>query len=1190
LLRKARDLPAKYEWSEASKVYQRLADEAIASGESDRAALMQGEVGFCHFKAAFQVGDDKEFARLIDLAKSAFQSAIELHSKVPGPTSAAHTALLKGQASFASSYVSTSAEEKSRSLRESSDFKRDAQELFEKLGDEKNALKASLSLLDSLARELDMEWSPRLRLEITDEALRRGSKAVRAGSAGKDELAWAHYLLGVFAWRRVYLLEDPAAREQGLSESANYNAKAIELTSDTSDQVLLSKVNLSAISEAGVRGSPQLFKQHLKAALDSALVTRDNEVIADALLANAYDLIWEMSSLETPESRLPDFERCRSLTEEAIARYRSVLSYEGMAGCYELGFAQAYYRLAFAEVDKVKRSFLLEQAAKYGREALEYYRRSGCVGDETPAHTLMSVLYYLASNTTDREERKRILNEASQMVAEDLRQRESKTPFHSWDRGVALYYQAIIQAELSSIDSDPKQKAPILTMASKGVEDALRHCKQHFGPSDKIRENVAVGLGTYANKLYSILEELYGVNGEQAVHDKMISALREAADFYGQGGWPSRAAEAHWKLGQLLDRQRRYTNASEEFDTASNLYDAAAERTPEFKAYFKDYASYMKAWSEIDMARHQAALQRYDEATASYSKSSELLRGSKKWEHMADHFAAWANLEAAEALSARERFSEATAAFSVARDMFAQGEAGLDERAGAPPGGEEAVESLQIPEVSSVRRQYCEGRAALDSARLHDFGDDAPQSAVQYGLAAKVFGRIAQSVQSVADRHEMNSMAQICRGWQLMKEAEGHPSPSLYTEAAEIFAEAAGSGAGEKVESVASADSHFCHAMNSQLEFAKTGDPAIYSQAKTHLQMARNLYLGVDFERAANWTEATMVILDAGLYALQAETTVDQAERARLYTSAEKSLGFAISLCEKSGYRSRKALVERELGRLRERAQVALNLAGVMTAPPIASPGTLVGSPALEEAKGLAAFEGVNIQARLRHESEIEVGEMLKLQLDLYNAGKRPASLLRVEEISPKGFKPAMIPEPYLLEDSSLNTKGRLIEPLRIESFVISLKAEETGDFTLNPKLVYVDEAGRITVQALETASIKVLPEPVFEFKKNEGKAVFECLVEAFVEDYMRKRLSPEQSGWRSLVEIAKTAGVSRSNLYGKGGKQGPVFYELLSRGLIESRTFTGQRGRGGEVLRARIAYGRDSVRRYVDRRIMKPK
>jgi hypothetical protein len=41
---------------------------------------------------------------------------------------------------------------------------------------------------------------------------------------------------------------------------------------------------------------------------------------------------------------------------------------------------------------------------------------------------------------------------------------------------------------------------------------------------------------------------------------------------------------------------------------------------------------------------------------------------------------------------------------------------------------------------------------------------------------------------------------------------------------------------------------------------------------------------------------------------------------------------------------------------------------------------------------------------------------------------------------------------------------------------------------------------------------------------------------------------------------------------------------ELITRGLVELRTFTGHRGRGGSATKVRIAYDREPTKRYVDR------
>jgi len=65
---------------------------------------------------------------------------------------------------------------------------------------------------------------------------------------------------------------------------------------------------------------------------------------------------------------------------------------------------------------------------------------------------------------------------------------------------------------------------------------------------------------------------------------------------------------------------------------------------------------------------------------------------------------------------------------------------------------------------------------------------------------------------------------------------------------------------------------------------------------------------------------------------------------------------------------------------------------------------------------------------------------------------------------------------------------------------------------------------------------------------------------------------------------------IPRASLYGEHGNYGAMMKELLARGLVEMRVFTGQRGRGGEVTRARVAYDKEPVKRYVDAVILKPK
>ena len=108
----------------------------------------------------------------------------------------------------------------------------------------------------------------------------------------------------------------------------------------------------------------------------------------------------------------------------------------------------------------------------------------------------------------------------------------------------------------------------------------------------------------------------------------------------------------------------------------------------------------------------------------------------------------------------------------------------------------------------------------------------------------------------------------------------------------------------------------------------------------------------------------------------------------------------------------------------------------------------------------------------------------------------------------------------------------------------------------------------------------------VFKFKTETARLVFDHLINAFIDDYMKRRLFIEEAGWRSLVQIAKNAHVSFRSVYGDGRRRGSAISELERRGLIEIRIFTGKRGRGGRITKARIPYERETMKRYVDARV----
>jgi class 3 adenylate cyclase/tetratricopeptide (TPR) repeat protein len=103
------------------------------------------------------------------------------------------------------------------------------------------------------------------------------------------------------------------------------------------------------------------------------------------------------------------------------------------------------------------------------------------------------------------------------------------------------------------------------------------------------------------------------------------------------------------------------------------------------------------------------------------------------------------------------------------------------------------------------------------------------------------------------------------------------------------------------------------------------------------------------------------------------------------------------------------------------------------------------------------------------------------------------------------------------------------------------------------------------------------------------SRITFDYLIDSFVDDYSVKNQSPQSSGWRTLREIAKHTGVPVSSLYFRAVSGGPgsALTDLLASKSVESKTFKGERGRGGEVTRYRISYDKNEVKTYLDQMIL---
>jgi tetratricopeptide (TPR) repeat protein len=246
-------------------------------------------------------------------------------------------------------------------------------------------------------------------------------------------------------------------------------------------------------------------------------------------------------------------------------------------------------------------------------------------------------------------------------------------------------------------------------------------------------------------------------------------------------------------------------------------------------------------------------------------------------------------------------------------------------------------------------------------------------------------------------------------------------------------------------------------------------------------------------------------------------------------------------------------------------------------------------------------FAHVDLQADLIMKKRIIEDDEHELRLDLVNVGRGSGSITKIEGLVPSNeFKVITLPSYCCLQKGDLEMGGREIGTFRVETIKLTVKVVREGVLSLNPKVIYVDALGES--KTCKPQPIKIIVNPriasprekmvvetkpaKLEFKSEAAQKAFDFLVKAFVEDYFRKRLPRERSGWRTLMNIVKQAKVSQYSMYGTGGRPGLVTAELEKLGVVEVRVFFGEKGRGGKILKLRVSSGKENVKRYIDHRI----
>jgi hypothetical protein len=117
-------------------------------------------------------------------------------------------------------------------------------------------------------------------------------------------------------------------------------------------------------------------------------------------------------------------------------------------------------------------------------------------------------------------------------------------------------------------------------------------------------------------------------------------------------------------------------------------------------------------------------------------------------------------------------------------------------------------------------------------------------------------------------------------------------------------------------------------------------------------------------------------------------------------------------------------------------------------------------TPSHEYPVGIESFEHADLQANIfLNSGEFTSGEDFDIVIEIFNAGKAPASLVKIIEVVPDDFVVSKVSGYYSFDEHSLDMKGRKIGPLNTVGITIQIKPFSKGEYTLKPRIVYLDDS-----------------------------------------------------------------------------------------------------------------------------------
>jgi len=281
LLNKAKKQEKKYEWLQATRLYNEATDLALKKRAKFKAAELQARKGFCFYRAAFQAQTNMEFQKLLKKSIQAYQKEVKIleGKELDNQTNIKHANAL---IACMRSWLETNPTKKKKLLEEWWSIEKQLLSDHERETDQYSVGKTCNDLVELSHDMFFVVADYTERENMFKEATGFAEKAIQIFSEldEKYELARAYCFASWYYGFSGTFFEDQDKIMQLAKKCHDYSDKALELSQNIGDAWLISRSYHSAWSAAAFFNMDPLAAAEIgQNMLKYGSITKDNFVI-----------------------------------------------------------------------------------------------------------------------------------------------------------------------------------------------------------------------------------------------------------------------------------------------------------------------------------------------------------------------------------------------------------------------------------------------------------------------------------------------------------------------------------------------------------------------------------------------------------------------------------------------------------------------------------------------------------------------------------------------------------------------------------------------------------------------------------------------------------------------------------------------------------------------------------------------